>query len=158
MEPRDILWLFLFQWYLQSLCQQHTEVSYLHFCLSIIFDPMLTKANGKLSVGFSGVWLSQCLCISELFNLHSANNPQAAQTSLFPWENVPSPSCDSQDLGRGQPGAGRLGGYRGRCACLASHFFRVSGSYLCYSTLQCVQSQTRKQEHIKTMHVAASTQ
>lgn len=92
---------------------------------------MFTKANGKLSVGFNGVWLSQRLCKSELFNLPSGSLAQVAriiylgpdlpQTSLFPWENVPSPSCDG-DLERGQPGAGRLDCYRGRCACLASHF------------------------------------
>lgn len=55
-----------------------------------MFDVMLTKANGKLSVGFSGVWLSQCLCISELFNLHSANHPQAARI-IYLGHGLPKP-------------------------------------------------------------------
>lgn len=55
-----------------------------------MFDPMLTKANGKLSIGFSGVWLSQCLCILELFNLHSANHPQAARI-IYLGHSLPKP-------------------------------------------------------------------
>lgn len=96
---------------------------------------MFTKANENLSVGFNGVWLSQCLCRPEMFNLHSAGHTEVAriiylchglpQNSFFPWENVPSLSRDG-DLERGQPGAGRLVCCRGRGAgaCLASHFFR----------------------------------
>lgn len=38
------------------------------------------------------------------------------------------------------------------------NFSGMSGFYLHYSTLQCVQSQSRKHEHVKTMHVAASPQ
>lgn len=113
---------------------------------------MFTKANEKLSVGFSRVWPSQHLYKSELFDLHSESHVQVAsiiylghgllQTSLFPWENIPSPSCDG-DLERGQPGASRLDCYRGRCACLASQFFRDVWFLLAlfYSTM-CAKSVT----------------
>ena len=128
---------------------------------------MFTKGNGKFSVGFNEVWLSQCLCKSELFNLHSANHVQVAriiyldhglpQTSLFPWENVPSPSCDSDLESGSQEQAGWIATEEYVPAWLPT-FSRVSGSYLCSSTLQRVQSQSRKHEHIRTMRVAASPQ
>lgn len=57
---------------------------------------MFIKTNGKLSIGFGGVCLSQNFCKSGLFNLPSASHVQVAritspgggrpQTSLFPWE------------------------------------------------------------------------
>lgn len=37
-------------------------------------------------------------------------------------------------------------------------FSGMSGSHLCSSTLQCVQSQPHEHEHVKAVHVAASPQ
>lgn len=54
----------------------------------------------------------------------------------------------------------RQAGWLQRKMCLPDFptFSGMSGSYLCSSSLQCVQIQSRKHEHIKTMHAAASPQ